>query len=363
MMPCGVERPTATTLGEGVTLMSKKRLTQSHTCDVSPFRSRVACVRAVRCAGSDASASVLFAASVHVRQSSLRALPTNTRAPLSSQRLDSQVAAPPHRTPNEAATHERHTSSLVLDPCVVSFLFAMSELRQRKDGSSKSAAAADSSATFVDHEPDSTPLVAPAASAFAYTDDSDGADGALAAPVSESMDDDDATAAAVAGLDSANGSLLKQNLPHFLREKFEKRRDELLEKYPDMLVRGHAQARARRVDSTRVRPASATHRSLFPVSPPSQTRDITNDPGLGADDGLTRCRFDVLALFLMLGLLSLVLYTEYNINLPALFGSYVRRLLDPGPIQRAHSEHDETVGQATIDAAMRAVKERLQNAQ
>jgi hypothetical protein len=115
----------------------------------------------------------------------------------------------------------------------------MSELRHRKpDGgqpSSKQRSVAPS--TLDGDDADDVPLVSPATSAYASVDDDDasGGAGALAGPISQSMNEADESVAASAPQQPANnGSQL--NLPPQLRSAFERRKAELLAKYPDLLV-------------------------------------------------------------------------------------------------------------------------------
>ena len=69
------------------------------------------------------------------------------------------------------------------------------------------------------------------------------------------------------------------------------------------------------------------------------------------------CRFDVLVLLVLGCVLCWVLFTEYNLNVPAMIGNLVKRMLDPGPIQRG--EPDDHPGRQAVEAALRAVQERM----
>jgi hypothetical protein len=115
----------------------------------------------------------------------------------------------------------------------------MSELRHRKpDGGQPSSKAHSAAPSTLDDgdDVDDAPLVSPATSAYASVADVDvSAGGALAGPISQSMDEGDESATTAAPQQPANnGSQL--NLPPQLRSAFERRKAELLAKYPDLLV-------------------------------------------------------------------------------------------------------------------------------
>lgn len=231
----------------------------------------------------------------------------------------------------------------------------MSELRHRKDaaghshGAHSHAHAHSHGGAFASHdEEDDQPLVPAARSAFDHPMEGDAdATASPAAPGVESMPDataesliseeqmrafmeEAATTTSTTGSSGVSHNGTRLNLPPHLRGVFERRRAELLRQYPDLM-----------------------------------TRDLTGDPHSAADaaeEGACACwRIDYVVMAVLLALLCYLVWTEYGINIPWMALKKLEAMLHPGELQRSPPS-DANVGREAVEAAVRAVKEKMKQA-
>jgi len=147
-----------------------------------------------------------------------------------------------------------------------------------------------------------------------------------AAPPSEEMKESDLTSPPTNDPSSTKSARLAQILPPDLRQRFEQRRDELLSRYPDIM-----------------------------------TRDYSEDGSVRFrnNTGILPCRLDTFIFILALLLLAVLLYAEYGINLPIVGFNFLRRLLDPGPIQYAERDSESMKrGAEMMKDAIRRVQQQ-----